>query len=87
MKKKLILSVICSILLSFGAMAKSHLSTKIKKVESKIHDTNIRMSKKTKMQNCSCHVVWLSCGARGFACGDTFAELADAIMQAERAFC
>jgi hypothetical protein len=87
MKKKLILSVICTILLSFGAMAKSHSSTKIKKVEGKRCATNIRMTEKSKAQNCSCHVVWLSCGARGFACGDTFAELADAIMQAERAFC
>ena len=81
MKKKLILSVICTILLSFGAMAKSHSSTKIK------HGDVKPINKKMKHKTCTCFLVTTSCGAGGIACGSTIGEIIEGALQAERAFC
>jgi hypothetical protein len=68
MKKKLILSVICTILLSFGAMAKSNSSAKVKS-----GDVKSKSKKMTKavIKPVMCFKVELSCGPVGYACGDT----------------
>lgn len=68
MKKKLILSVVCTILLSFGAMAKYHSSTKIKSYDVK---SKSKKMAKTAMKSIMCFKVELSCGPVGYACGDT----------------
>ena len=85
MKKKLIFSVICTILLSFGAMAKSNVKTiKSKALYTKVlHHKQRKQSAKTFL----CVPVTLSCGIRGWACGDTFQDVIDNALGADALLC
>jgi hypothetical protein len=84
MKKKLILSVICTILLSFGAMAKSDYTTfKV------IHDVDKNHSKvhqKTIKSNVTCVIVLLSC-MRALACGSSTTSIVNEAFRLEDALC
>ena len=84
MKKKLILSVICTVLLSFGAMAKSNVASK--PVFNKKQVSIVQKKPIQKNRVCDCVSVITSCGARGIACG-SFTEMIRDAMSAERAFC
>lgn len=84
MKKKLILSVICTILLSFGAMAKSnHKKVKVMHGVTKKYSKTLQKTTKT---NVTCVIVNLSC-MRALACGETFGGLVRDAVRLEDALC
>jgi hypothetical protein len=85
MKKKLILSIICTALLSFGAMAKSSVKTiKCRTLYTKsVHHRQSKQSTKV----FSCIPVTLSCGIRGWACGETVREAIDNAIWADGVLC
>lgn len=84
MKKKLFLSVICTILLSFGAMAKSNSSIKIKHGDMKSKSKKIT---KAVIKPIMCFKIELSCGPVGYACGDTPEKAAENAIFYEEALC
>ncbi len=86
MKKKLILSVICTILLSFGAMAKSNVLSKAKPVVAKKQYVVVQKLIKRKKPTCSCVIYITTCGVKGILCG-TLSEQLDDALTAEGAFC
>jgi hypothetical protein len=85
MEKKLILSVICTVLLSFGAMAKSNVKT----IKSKTLHTKLVQHRQSKQsaKDFSCVRFRTSCGPSGWACGDTFVDIINHVLEAERAAC
>ena len=86
MKKKAIFSVICTILLSFGAMAKSnHTTVKMSHYVNKKHCKD-KAPHTTINTNVSCMIVNLSC-MRGLACGSTGGGLVRDAIRLESALC
>jgi hypothetical protein len=86
MKKKLILSVVCTILLSCGAMAKSNVLSKAKQVVAKKQYVIVQKSLKEKKQSSFCVIYITTCGAKGILCG-SFLEMLEGALTAEAAFC
>ena len=84
MKKKLIFSVICTILLSFGAMAKSNHKTV--KVSYEGYKKYSKAPRKTTNTNLTCVIVNLSC-MRALACGETVGGVVREALRLEDALC
>ena len=74
-------------LLSFSMMAKSHSSTKIKKVDISRNSLSVKKTVKAKSRSCECFIYITTCGVKGIACGSTSSELLQDILNAEGAFC
>lgn len=84
MKKKLILSVICTVLLSFGAMAKSNHTTV--KVIHGVVKNHIIAPQKTVNTKVNCVVVLLSC-MKALSCGSSTTSIVEEALRLEDALC